>query len=74
MNNPLIQTTYAMSYNLNVIWTCKLTKYSNVAYNLKIKKKQYVNMLVRDYDYYISTSIENLNPINDWILIVEFKR
>ena len=32
-------------------------------------------MLVRDYDYYyMSTIIENLNPENDWDLIVEFKR
>ena len=31
-------------------------------------------MIVRDYDYYMSTIIENLNPENDWDLIVEFKR
>ena len=30
-------------------------------------------MILRDYDYYISTIIDNSNQVNDWILIEEFK-
>ena len=37
-------------------------------------QSQYINMILRDYDYYISTIIDNSNQVNDWILIEEFKR